>query len=101
MINLNFKKKAILLISGLALITGTTFAILSSDPIEAKIVEDLCVGCGFCESLAPDIFDVIDEVATFTSIAPNGNIPSVYYEQFLDAYAVCPTYALKFAWEQE
>jgi ferredoxin len=69
---------------------------MQSYPLEAKIIEDDCIGCGACVTEAPSLFEINNGVANFTELATDGNIPAEFYDDFLDAYSACPTYAIKF-----
>ncbi len=60
--------------------------VIQSYPLEAKIIEDDCIGCGACVTEAPSLFEINNGVANFTELAT-------------DAYSACPTYAIKFKWE--
>lgn len=82
------------------LLVGTAAIAINNYPTEAKIIKEDCIHCGECVSAASNLFKLEDDGATFTDKAPDGFIYAEYYDEFLDAYAACPTYAIKFKWEQ-
>lgn len=53
---------------------------------------DLCMGCGVCESIAPDIFELGDELHAKVILNP---IPEKYIFSVEEAVAECPEVAIK------
>ncbi len=66
----------------------------------AIIDQEACIGCGNCEGLAPDIFDLDDEGLAFVKTDQNqGSVPisEDKVEQLEEALEECPTDAIKVA----
>ncbi|SDB91549.1 ferredoxin [Pelagirhabdus alkalitolerans] len=60
--------------------------------------QELCIACGSCGALAPDLFDYDDEGIAYALLDDNQNrikIPNVLEDDLLDAYDSCPTDAIK------
>ena len=63
------------------------------------IDQDLCVGNGICEELAPDIFQIVDGAIAYIRdgdrLLPRGqygtlNVPAGHEESVIDAAEECP-----------
>ncbi len=52
---------------------------------------DLCMGCGVCESIAPDIFELGDELHARVILDP---IPESYRFVVEESIAECPEVAI-------
>lgn len=55
-----------------------------------KVDQELCIGCGACESRCPEVFELVDEKST-VKLDP---VPSEYLESGLDAEDGCPAGAI-------
>jgi ferredoxin len=53
---------------------------------------ELCMGCGVCESIAPDIFELGDELHAKVILDP---IPEKYRYVVEEAIAECPEIAIE------
>jgi len=59
--------------------------------LRVQIDRDTCIGSGNCTKVAPEVFDLDDElIATFRDEATG----EVDREKLLEAVRVCPVYAL-------
>lgn len=57
--------------------------------MRAKVYEDMCIGCGLCVTLCPEVFVMEDEKAKViadTSVAT--------YDEVQDAITCCPAAAI-------
>lgn len=59
--------------------------------MKAKVIRDNCIGCGACQAIAPNIFEIDDEGI---SIAKVTEVPNDDQEDFKDALESCPTGAI-------
>ncbi|UOQ84250.1 ferredoxin [Gracilibacillus salinarum] len=60
----------------------------------AKVDVDTCIGCGNCEAIAPDIFDLDEEGLAFVKLDDNQGvtpIPEDQVEGLKEAADECPT----------
>lgn len=56
-----------------------------------KVNKDLCIGCGACQALSPEVFEIEDDgLATAKKEADNENTK----EEAIDAMENCPTSAI-------
>ena len=55
------------------------------------VAQDLCMGCGVCESIAPDIFELGDELHAIVILDP---IPEKFRLVVEEAIAECPEVAI-------
>lgn len=53
---------------------------------------DICLGCGVCESIAPDIFSLGDEVYALVIMNP---VPEQMRDVVDEAIAECPEEAIR------
>ncbi len=61
--------------------------------MKAFIDEELCIGCGQCEEICPEVFEVCDEKAlVIGEEIPMGKISNACYE----AVEICPVNAITF-----
>ena len=58
--------------------------------MKLKVNSDLCIGCGACQAVCPDVFEV-DEVAKVIV----DEIPSELEDDAIDAKEGCPTSAIE------
>ncbi|ASK64014.1 ferredoxin [Virgibacillus phasianinus] len=64
----------------------------------AIIDQDTCIGCGNCEGIAPDIFDLDDEGLAFVKQDQNRGytpIPESKLDELEEAIEECPTDSIK------
>ena len=59
--------------------------------MKAKVVDNLCIGCGACAALVPDEFDINDNGVAY---AVNENVKDENKDLALDAKDNCPTGAI-------
>ncbi|UOQ49161.1 ferredoxin [Gracilibacillus caseinilyticus] len=60
----------------------------------AKVDVDTCIGCGNCEGIAPDIFDLDEEGLAYIKLDDNQGvtpIPEDQEEDLREAAEECPT----------
>ena len=59
--------------------------------MKAKVIRDNCIGCGACQAIAPNIFEIDDEGLSVTKVK---EVPAEDAEDFKDALESCPTGAI-------
>ncbi len=59
--------------------------------MKAKVMDNLCIGCGACAALVPDEFDINDDGIAY---AINENVKDENKELVEDAKENCPTSAI-------
>jgi len=59
--------------------------------MKAKVVRDNCIGCGACQAIAPNVFEIDDEGLSKLLIE---EIPEEDKEDVKDAIESCPTGAI-------
>lgn len=59
--------------------------------MKAKVIENICIGCGACQAVAPEVFEINDNgVSECTKTL----IPEEEYENVREAQQNCPTNAI-------
>ena len=58
--------------------------------MKAKVDPELCTGCGPCEEICPEVFQIVDDVATVKVDA----VPSEFEEKCREAAENCPSEAI-------
>jgi ferredoxin len=56
-----------------------------------KVDEDLCLGCGICEGLAPEVFSLANEPFAEVLLDP---VPEEYEEDVIQSIEECPEEAI-------
>ena len=59
--------------------------------MKAKVNKDLCIGCGACQALVPDVFEIEDDGLATVKV---DEIKEEYKEDVVDAIDNCPTSAI-------
>jgi len=59
--------------------------------MKAKVIRENCIGCGACQAIAPNIFEIDDEGL---SKVINPEVKAEDEEDFKDALDSCPTAAI-------
>ena len=59
--------------------------------MKAKVIRENCIGCGACQAIAPNIFEIDDEGLSKTI---NPEVKKEDEEDFKDALESCPTGAI-------
>lgn len=60
--------------------------------MKLKVDKDICIGCGACQAIAPNIFEIDDDGL---AICKTETIDSNSIEDALDAKEGCPVNAIK------
>ena len=58
--------------------------------MKVSIIESDCTGCSLCEQTVPEVFELVDGVATV-----KGEVPADKEADVKDAAESCPTEAIK------
>ena len=58
--------------------------------MKVKVDEDLCAGCGPCEDVCPEVFEVVDDMAKVKMDV----VPPELEEKCREAVESCPSEAL-------
>lgn len=58
--------------------------------MKAKVNKDACIGCGACQAIVPDVFELEDDGLA----CANGKITDENKEDVIDASESCPTGAI-------
>ncbi len=59
--------------------------------MKAKVNKDECIGCGTCESICPDVFEMRNDDKSHVKINP---IPEEYKDCTIEAEESCPVQAI-------
>jgi len=59
--------------------------------MKLKVDKDLCIGCGACQAVAPEVFEIEDDGLATTIV---DEIPEDSKEDAIDAKEGCPTSAI-------
>lgn len=66
--------------------------------METKVNKDLCIGCGACATIVPDVFQIGDD-GLAEAITENENlvakVPDEFMDDVRDAAEGCPTSAIE------
>ena len=58
--------------------------------MKAQVDAELCVGCGACVDVCPDVFDMPDE----TAVVKTDPVPAEHEDAVREAAEACPTEAI-------
>lgn len=59
--------------------------------MKAKVDRDICIGCGACESICPEVFELDDESISTVIV---DEVPEHLESDILDAEEGCPVDAI-------
>ena len=59
--------------------------------MKLKVDKDLCIGCGACQAVAPEVFEIEDDGLATTIV---DEVPKNIEEDAIDAKEGCPTSAI-------
>lgn len=59
-------------------------------PMKVSVDKDLCTGCGLCTETAPEVFELVDDLATVKVTT----IKASWYDAVREAADDCPTEAI-------
>ncbi len=59
--------------------------------MKLKVNQDVCIGCGACQAIAPDVFEINDEGFAQTKVE---EIPEEALNDAIDAKEGCPVSAI-------
>lgn len=59
---------------------------------KVKVNKDMCIGCGACAAIAPEVFDLDEERLSFAKVE---EVPEESLEDVKDAVEGCPTEAIE------
>lgn len=63
--------------------------------MKVKVNEDSCIGCGACEAICPEVFELNDEgISTCKEEKLKENLEEEIKEQIKEAMNTCPTGAI-------
>ncbi len=60
--------------------------------MKVKVNKDVCIGCGACQAIAPDVFEIEDDGLAF---ATEEEISEDIKDDVIDAVEGCPTGAIE------
>lgn len=60
--------------------------------MKVKVNPDVCIGCGACQAIAPDVFEVSDETGVAKEISED--VKEEFVEDATDAKEGCPVNAI-------
>ena len=60
--------------------------------MQVKVNKDLCIGCGACQAIAPDVFEIEDDGL---ASAITDEVKDNQKEDVIDALEGCPTSAIE------
>lgn len=60
--------------------------------MKVSVLKDACIGCGACQAIAPDVFELEDDGL---ACANSDNLSEENKDDVIDASESCPTGAIK------
>ena len=60
--------------------------------MKVKVDADICLGCGICEGIAPDVFSLGSEPYAIVLLTP---VPEKFWAAVKDAIEQCPEEAIE------
>ena len=60
--------------------------------MKLKVDKDICIGCGACQAIAPDVFEIDDDGLAKTIVE---EVPENNSEDAIDAKEGCPVSAIE------
>lgn len=60
--------------------------------MELKVNKDLCIGCGACQAICPEVFELEDDGLAH---AKNNSVKDDIKDDAIDALEGCPTSAIE------
>lgn len=66
--------------------------------MKVKVNQEACIGCGACQALVPDVFEIDD---SGLAIAKEEEIETELVEEVVDALEGCPTSAIEEVTDEE
>ena len=60
--------------------------------MKLEVDKDLCIGCGACQAVCPEVFEIEDDGLAHSKVE---DIPSEFEDDAIDAKEGCPTGAIK------
>lgn len=60
--------------------------------MKVKVNQDVCIGCGACQAIAPDVFEINDETGVAKEISED--VKEEFVEDATDAKEGCPVNAI-------
>jgi len=59
--------------------------------MKTNVDKELCIGCGLCESICPDVYEMNDDDKSEVKVNP---VPSEFKDCALEAESECPVSAI-------
>ena len=66
--------------------------------MKLRVDKDICIGCGACGAICPDVFEIDDDQLATTIVE---EVPEEVMEDAVDAKEGCPVDAIKEVTEKE
>lgn len=60
--------------------------------MKAKVNKDICIGCGACQAIVPDVFELEDDGLAVCKVE---TVEEEQKDEVIDAAESCPTSAIK------
>jgi len=60
--------------------------------MKVKVEQDICIGCGACQAICPDVFEINDDGLSQAVVE---NVPEENKDDVIEAIESCPTEAIK------